>query len=279
MPQGGSLMFLGDTHTHSLCSPDGHNTVLEMARAAHAAGLTHLCLTDHCDLITLQGKPSFTYDWAPYNAAMAEARAALPPGLDLAQGIELGEAYENPAAARAILAARPELDFVIGSVHNYRALRNKTDFYYADYPDRAACLETLEDYLGSLEALVALPDCYDTLGHVLYPLRYMNAALPQPLSLTEGDFLGLLTDILRRVAGDGKAMEVNTWRGRTVAEWAPMLRLFKSLGGELVTVGSDSHTTADVGKGVREAYALLKDCGFAYVAIYHGRKAGMEKLP
>lgn len=271
-------MFLGDVHTHSLCSPDGHNTVAEMAQAASHVGLTHLCLTDHCDLITLQGEPSFTYDWAPYNAAVAEARANLPSGLDLAHGLELGEAYENPAAARAILSGAPGLDFVIGSVHNYRAMKGKTDFYYADYPDRDVCLRTLDDYLGSLEALVALPDCYDSLGHLIYPLRYINDRGPQPFSLLEGEFRDRSAAILRTVAQDGKAMEVNTWRGRTIEEWAPVLRLFKSLGGELVTVGSDSHTTRDVGKGVRAAYDLLAACGFDYVTVYHGRKAGMERL-
>lgn len=271
-------MFLGDTHTHSLCSPDGHSPVLDMAKAGAAAGLTHLCLTDHCDLVTLQGAPSYTYDWTPYNAAVAEARAALPPGLDLAQGMELGEAYENPAAARAILAAQPGLDFVIGSVHNYRALKDKTDFYYADYPDAQTCQATLDDYLGSLELLVALPDCYDSLGHVIYPLRYINARGPHPFSVLEGDFRDRTAAILRRVAQDGKAMEVNTWRGQSIAEWEPVLRLFKDLGGTLVTVGSDSHTTHEIGKGVRDAYDLLGACGFGRVAVYHGRKAGMERV-
>lgn len=271
-------MFLGDTHTHSLCSPDGHNTVLEMARAASAVGLTHLCLTDHCDLVTLQGQPAYTYDWQPYNAAMAEARANLSRGLTLCQGMELGEAYENPAAARAILAARPELDFVIGSVHNYRAMKDKHDFYFAEYPDHDTCRRTLEDYLGSLEAVVALPDCYDTLGHIIYPLRYINDRGPHPFSLLEGEFRDRTVAILRRVVQDGKAMEVNTWRGRSIEEWAPYLRLFKSLGGELVTVGSDAHTIQDVGKGIGEVYQVIAQCGFAYVAVYHGRKAGMEKL-
>lgn len=46
-------------------------------------------------------------------------------------------------------------------------------------------------------------------------------------------------------------MEVNTCRGRTLEEWRPILALYRDCGGELVTVGSDAHTPADVGKGVR----------------------------
>lgn len=271
-------MFLGDTHSHSLCSPDGHNTVLEMARAGRAAGLTHLCLTDHCDLVTLQGQPSYTYDWAPYNAAIAEARAALPDGLTLRQGLELGEAYENPAAARAILADAPQLDFVIGSVHNYRSMKAKTDFYYADYPDADACVRTLDDYLGSLELLAGMPDCYDALGHIIYPLRYMTAHPDPRVTLTQGPNLERVAEILRTNAQNGKAMEINTWRGRTVAEWEPLLRLYRALGGEFVTVGSDAHTTAHIAKGVSEAYALIAACGFPFVTVYHGRKAEKERF-
>ena len=176
------------------------------------------------------------------------------------------------------MAAAPDLDFVIGSVHNYRAMKGKTDFYYADYPDADICVRTLEDYLGSLAELTALPDCYDTLGHIIYPLRYINPRAPQTFSLLDAEYYDRTAAVLRRVAEDGKAMELNTWRGRSIAEWASYLRLFRSLGGELVTVGSDSHTTQDVGKGVSDAYALLRECGFAFVAVYHGRKAGMERL-
>ena len=73
-------------------------------------------------------------------------------------------------------------------------------------------------------------------------------------------------------------MEVNTWRGRSIEEWIPYLRLFKSLGGELITAGSDAHTVQDVGRGIRDVYQVIAHCGFAYVAVYHGRKAGMERL-
>ena len=42
----------------------------------------------------------------------------------------------------------------------------------------------------------------------------------------------------------------------------------RDCGGELVTVGSDAHTPADVGKGVRAACALLRECGFRRVCTY-----------
>ena len=100
----------------------------------------------------------------------------------------------------------------------------------------------------------------------------------QDITLEEGDLPDRLTAVLTRVVQNGKALEVNTWRGRTVEEWAPLLRRFRALGGEYVTVGSDSHTTQEVGKGVRDAYQLLAVCGFSHTARYRARTPRMERI-
>ena len=270
-------MFLGDLHTHSLCSPDGAVPMAELARAGREAGLTCLCITDHCDLLDLTGTFTPHFDWDPVRTAYDQARTDLPPGLELRLGVELGEAYESPETARDILARAPRLDFVIGSVHNFRAMMGKQDFYNADYSDLALCHAALEDYLDTLHALAALPDCYDTLAHILYPLRYMRQA-GQDVSLAQRDYPQRLDRVLQQVAQAGKALEVNTWRGRTVAEWEPILRRFKALGGEYVTVGSDAHRAGDLGKGVASAYELLKTCGYRYTAVYRERKPVMEAI-
>ena len=91
-------------------------------------------------------------------------------------------------------------------------------------------------------------------------------------------YLDRIRDILEAAVSRGRGMEVNTYRGRTVAEWRPILELFRDCGGEIVTVGSDAHTPADVGKGVREACALLKELGFSYAATYDKRKPVFHKL-
>ncbi len=270
-------MFLGDVHTHSRCSPDGTYSMAEMARAAADSGVTHLCLTDHCDLLDLNGTFTPHYDWEPCRRDFHSALRELPAGLELHRGVELGEAYEDPQTARAILAAQPELDFVIGSVHNFHTMMDKQDFYNADYQDDAMCHAALDDYLSSLALLAELDDCYDTLAHILYPLRYMHRA-GREVSLSQRDYPERLEVILSKVAQSGKALEVNTWRGRTVEEWEPLLRLFKSLGGEYVTVGSDSHDLDHIGAGVRAAYDLLRRCGYRYTAVYEGRKPRMEAI-
>ena len=57
-----------------------------------------------------------------------------------------------------------------------------------------------------------------------------------------------------------------------------MLRLYRDEGGELVTVGSDAHTAAEVGGGVPKAYDLLRSLGFRYVSAAGSRGLSPIKL-
>ena len=77
-----------------------------------------------------------------------------------------------------------------------------------------------------------------------------------------------LAAIFHAVISKGKGIEVNTDRGRSLEEWQPLLRLYRDLGGEIITVGSDAHQPNHVGLGVFDAYCLLEREKFRYVAAY-----------
>ena len=67
-------------------------------------------------------------------------------------------------------------------------------------------------------------------------------------------------------------IEVNTYNGRTVSDWRPILDLYREVGGEILTVGSDAHAPRNVARGIRDAYALIAEAGFRYVAVDARRK-------
>lgn len=263
-------MYRSDYHTHSLVSPDSTAPLDEMAAAAVEAGLAELCVTDHCDLLSLWGQPVEEYDWGPALAQLGEVAPRYAGKLTIRLGLELGMAHLNGAATQAILN-RPELDFVLGSIHNLCPDKGGTDFYYVDYPTPEACYVALDDYFSSMAQLVVTP-YYDVLAHIIYPLRYMAV----PVSL-EG-YYDRIQAILRDAVAGGRGMEINTYRGRTIEEWRPVLELFKACGGEIVTIGSDAHVPGGVGKGVDEALELLSACGFRYVCTYEKRKPVFHKL-
>ena len=130
--------------------------------------------------------------------------------------------------------------------------------------------------MDSLELTAELPDCYDVLGHVLYPLRYM-AGVPGGPSGLEG-CRERLRAVLAAAVRAGRGIEVNTYRGRTLEEWRPVLELYRECGGEIVTLGSDAHAAEDVGRGIARAQELLKEAGFRYQAVYSRRTPQFIRL-
>ena len=268
-------MFLADCHTHSSCSFDADFPMAAMAKTAYEYGLTSLTLTDHCDLLGLEGETVLTYDWEPVLKQRKEMLDAFGARIDLPLGIEFGMGFLFPEAARKILS-QPGLDFVIGSVHNQSQEAGGKDFYFLDYSTMDRCRAALDNYFTSMIALAAQPEFYDVVGHIIYPFRSMKGDYAVPPKVEE--YRDEVFEICRLAAQNGKGIEINTWKGQTLAEWIPVLKLFKEAGGEYITVGSDAHAPAPIGKGIKEAYQLMQDCGFRYVANYHERKPDMVKL-
>ncbi len=260
-------MYFIDYHTHSILSMDGKVPLSVMGEHAIAAGINELCLTDHCDLIDLHANRVYDYDWAPALKQFHQTVPQFEGRLKFKLGLEYGMGHIDPAVSEVILD-QPELDFVIGSIHNLSPEQGGDDLFYSDYSSPERCTDTLNDYFSSMAKLAAT-NYYDVLGHIIYPLRYMNGIV------TIHPYLDQVTDIMKTVLAQGKGIEVNTYRGRSISEWTPVLERYKALGGELITVGSDAHDPAHAGVGIREAYDLLKNMGFRYVATYDKRKPTM----
>lgn len=267
-------MYLTDFHCHSICSPDGNVPIGEMAAAGKALGLVEMCITDHCDLLNGAGERTLTYDWMPVLEQYRAAKVLEDEHFSLKLGLELGGAQVSPEHARTILGGA-ELDFVIGSIHNKSETLGGGDFYYVSYSSEELCHEMLADYFASLLEVAQL-GLYDSLGHVIYPLRYMNRRDGQNVTLER--HWPVIREILTAVLDQGKAMEVNTYCGRTVSDWRETLELYRSLGGHLVTLGSDAHHPENMGKGIVESCALLKELGFEGVTTYQNRKPVLHRF-
>lgn len=267
-------MLLADHHTHSICSPDASYPMLDMAKGAHLAGVGALCITDHCDFLSLKGEPTPFYDWEQPLLQFQEMQSEWGKHLDLTLGLEFGVGFLNEEEAKKVLS-QPALDFVIGSVHNLSEKAGGKDFYCLEYATEEDCYGALDDYFASMQRL-AESDCYDVLGHIIYPIRYMKGHYKEPINVLR--YTDEIRNILRTAVEHGHGMEINTWKGQTLKEWIPILELYRECRGEIITVGSDAHAPLPIGAGIRESYAILKDLGFRYVANYHGRRPDFIKL-
>ena len=271
-------MYLCDVHSHTVISPDSHASLEDMAAAAVNAGLREFCVTDHFDLLNGEGAPVTAFDWPAAKRQYQAVQGALGDRLTLRLGLELGSTPYEPDTARAILAGGgAELDFVLGSLHNWIGAEGNIDFYSTSFTgDSALARRAVECALTCTWALVTqYPDCYDSLAHINYPLRYIHR---DGIDLSFADYEDRVRATFTEIAKTDHALEVNVCKGRDLDAWPPLLRWFRECGGELVTVGSDAHRPEDVAKGIPEALELLKAAGFDRVATFAGRKPITHRL-
>ena len=88
--------------------------------------------------------------------------------------------------------------------------------------------------------------------------------------------------ILKLLIDNEKALEVNTGGFNKGLDHPnpreEILKRYKELGGELITIGSDAHRPEDIGFAYDRTEALLKDLGYKYYAVYKQRLPEMYNL-
>lgn len=253
-------MYLADYHVHSAVSFDASVPMTDMAAAAFAAGMQEVAFTDHLGMGDWDcAAPPPDHDWGPAREALARARADWNGRLTLRLGVELGEISRAPALAERFLASAPDLDFVIASVHGLPAYQ-WTDFMFLREADEAECRREIQLYLDQVRQ-TALWGRFSVLGHLTLPLRYMNER--RGFHATFDGFEEEMEEIFRILIRQGLGIEVNTNRGHQPLPGEKWLRMYRALGGEIVTLGSDAHGAAQVGCAIREGQALLRRCGFS----------------
>ena len=269
-------MYLADYHTHSDCSPDGSETIARMAEAALAHGLDEICITDHVDTIYWGSKaPRWDFDWPKALAELEEARRLYGDRLTIRLGAELGEATMSFQRAQHLLDHAPKLDFVIGSVHMAGEKFGNFDFYYIEKNTETYYHALIDSYLEDVLRLAEWGR-FSVLGHLTLPLRYMNENLGE--HMTFDDHMGQVEDIFRTLIPKGLGIECNTNRGHTPLPDAPLLRRYREMGGEVITLGSDAHSCDMVACAIRERQQLLRDCGFRYFCTFEGGKPVFRRL-
>ncbi|HYF75013.1 MAG TPA: histidinol-phosphatase HisJ family protein [Candidatus Nitrosocosmicus sp.] len=261
------MSYLIDYHMHSTYSADGHNTIMELCRGAVNKGISEIAVTDHFEPCKADDKCLF-YNQKGYWADMAKARQAFKGKLKIKLGVELGQPHLFPAVSDAILADFP-YDYVIASAHKLPEGMDVSEVEYEKIAEEDICAK----YLGQLKDLVNWGN-FNCIGHLDLIKRYSAAVYKKNISLACQ--YELLKEVFQLAIAKGKGIEINTSGLRqTPKETMPgldVLRLYKELGGVILTTGSDAHFAEDVGKGLEEAVALASEAGFRFITVFSDRK-------
>ncbi len=273
-------MIQGDFHVHSSHSADSDTPMEKQIEAGIAAGLKWMCFTEHMDKdwpiddgIKKGGAPAgitlFELDTEAYCKHFAECREKYADRIDIRFGVEYGF-QPHLAAHNREYTNRYPFDFVIGSQH----LMNGADVYYpenfADMSDREAYHEYFENELES----ICLFDGYDVFGHLDYIVRYGRS---KNRDYSYKDHADVLDEILRQLIKRDKGIEINTAGFRRLSNEpnpdTEILRRYRELGGEIITVGSDAHTPESVACDFKRARELLLSIGYTHYCIFSKRQA------
>ena len=259
-----------DYHMHTTVSYDGHSSPQEMADAAAAAGLREVCFTDHLDYMNRTPRSETAFSVADYSLAYDELSV---PGLLIRKGVEVGLTPWNAGEIDADIAKR-RYDFVLGSLH----FINDEDPYFPYFWEGKTILQAEEMYFTEMLKCLRIHDNFDVLGHLTYISKV--AAHPACRKLPLDEYREIVAEIMKVLIDKGKGIEVNTSGVDRCGDYLPgaeYLRLFKDLGGKIVTVGSDAHAADRVGQYTMDACRLVNEI-FGYVCTFADRKPIFHKL-
>lgn len=251
-----------DLHTHSIFSFDGNDTCDMLCESAVEKGIGVLAITDHCD-IDGRDLDADRLCFAQLDET-AEMQKKYRDSLCVLKGLEIGQGIYRKELTRRIYN-QYSYDFVLGSLHN---LENMEDFYFLDY-GAFDVYELLTEYFDGILELTQF-GCFDSLAHLTYPLRYI--AERTDIKVDMSVFSEITDSIFENLVKNKKALEINTsGLFMDIGDTLPnieLVRRFKELGGEYVTVGSDSHFAEKVGQGISSGMKTAYDAGFRNITIY-----------
>ncbi len=272
------MSILADTHVHSTYSGDAKASMDEMIQKAISLGMKQICFTDHNDFdypYRERDIPDmFLLNVDAYLFDLLRAREKYQDQIKILFGVELGLAPEVKRK-NLILAKSYDFDYIIGSSHLCHGLDPYYPEFYEGREEKAAYREYFESILENVKGY----QHYDVYGHLDYVVRYGPT---QNANYKYEDHADVIDEILRILIENEKGLEVNTGgykRGiGTTNPCYDIVKRYKQLGGEIITIGSDAHTTDDLQNHFEDAAQMLKEIGFKYYTVFENRMPEFFKL-
>lgn len=260
--------FEKDFHLHTSFSTDADVKPEDMVEQAIMKGLKCICFTDHFDKDYVDGSTDFIFDPEEYIPYMKKLQEEYKSKIEVRIGVEIGLQPHLNNFYHEFLSKYP-FDFVIGSTH---FLKN-TDPYTREVFQG---IEDIKSYRSAFEEMLQLVNTiedFDVLGHMDYIVRYGNY---QAKYYSYQRYSDLIDEILKSLIYKGKGIEINTSGlkyGLGFAHPHPeVLRRYKELGGEIITVGSDGHIPEHLAYEFHKVRGILLNAGFKYYTEFKDRK-------
>lgn len=265
-----------DYHVHSSFSGDCAYSMEEMVLAAIAKNIDTISFTDHVDYDYGDYKYSDLFIFKPneYLEEVLRLRDKYGKKINLLSGVEMGM---QPHLVSTVEEMFPfdDFDFTIMSIHTSK----RKDLHEGAFFEAKSSLQSYIDYYEELLYCVNNFDNYDVIGHINLIDRY-SKFLSEEVAFSK--YSDLLAEIFKALISKGKGIEVNTSGFRYgMGSFLPnldILKLYKSLGGEIIVFGSDSHQPEDLASNYGSVVEALEHLKYKYISVFKDGNFDFKKI-
>jgi len=267
-----------DFHLHSSFSGDSTAPMEDMILKGISLGLNTMCFTEHMDMDYVYLNPkeegTFELNTDSYLYELIRLKEKYAGQIKILFGVELGV---QPHLRRqlAVYAKSFDFDFIIASSH----LCNRKDPYYPSFYEGRSDEEAYREYFNSVLDHLKTFENFDVYGHLDYVVRYGKT---KDADYCYEKYRDVLDPILETILEKEKGIELNTgainYHLKELNPCTDLLKRYRSLGGEIITVGSDAHKPDAVAKGFDYAADVLTACGFQYYTTFENRMPEFHRL-
>ena len=271
-------MIQADFHIHSSFSADSFASMESVVESAIKKNLKHICFTEHLDYDFPASDEYPSEAWLlnidSYLYELLLCREKYDDKIKIGFGLELG--LQKQIIDKVITASNSQpFDYIIASIHVVDGFDTYDPLYFEGKSRKEAVTGYFETILDNIKSF----DDYDSLGHMDYIIR----TLPEgPKFYNYSDYIDLIDEILKTLIKNNKGLELNTSaliKGyKNPNPDINVIKRFKELGGEIITIGSDSHVPQTLGGEFDKAEEILKAAGFNYYTVFNFRKPEFIRL-
>ena len=282
--------MLADYHVHTEFSDDSVFALEDVCALAIERGIDEICITDHVDYDVrpdwdeyrrdpscakiFEGKPSINVDYERYFPAIEAARERFAPMLAVKTGMEFGVQSHTAERFHALFEQHADAwDFIILSIHQV----GNEEFWNGTFQKGRTQDEYNMQYYEEMLRVVQRFDDWSVLGHLDLIKRY-DAAGPWP----DENARDIVAEIMKEAIRRGKGIELNTSSIRYgLSDLTPsedILRLYRDLGGHILSIGSDSHRPEHLGAHIPMMRERLQAIGFTEFCTFDHMEPVFHRL-
>lgn len=273
-----------DYHTHTVFSDDSNYPMEECVKDAISLRIKEICFTDHVDYGVkydlkdlkpeeVEGKV-LNVDFEKYFPEIERVKELYKGKISIKTGLEFGVQKQTIPQYEELFKKYP-FDFIIMSVHE---IDNK-ELWNHSFQDGKTEAEYYSLYFENIYYLVQNFHNYSVLGHLDLLKRYDEKDGYNPFIENKE----IITKILKYIISDGKGIELNTSTKKyhldDLMPSRDILRLYLELGGEILTIGSDSHCKKDLTNShIEELKQELREIGFKKFCTFEKMQPTFHEL-